>query len=309
MMTPPPPQNRRVLHVDSGLAMRGGQWQLLALARGLRKLGLVEQRLLARGELLARLRAEGFDAEESSFRRLRPAGFDLVHAHDARSHTWAALRGARPLIVARRVAFPVKTGPLSRWKYRRADRFIAVSKFVAGRLADAGVDAARIRVVYDGVECPPPPSPPSGAAGRPGGLLLSPFFDDSQKGNVILSETGLEVKYSSALVTDLSEARVFIYLSKEEGLGSAVLLAQAAGVPVVASGVGGLREIVRHEETGLITENNPGAVRAAVERLLADPPLAARLAANARRQYEERFRVETMVAATLAVYDEVWQRS
>lgn len=290
---------RRVLHADTGLGMRGGQWQVLALVRGLRAKGL-EQQVLARGELLERLRGEGFAAEEATLRRLRPAGFDLVHAHDARSHTWAALRGAHPLVVSRRVAFPVKTGALSRWKYRRADRFLAVSQFVARRLSSAGVGPERIRVVYDGVDDLVAP------ANAPGRVLLSPFFDDSQKGSVIITETGLDVKFSSNLVADLADAKVFIYLSKEEGLGSAVLLAQAAGVPVVASAVGGLPEIVRHEETGLLTENEPAAVRAAVERLLNDPAFAARLAANGRRQYEERFHVENMIKATLSVYGEVW---
>lgn len=289
----------RVLHIDTGRQMRGGQWQVLALARGLRERG-IEQRLLARGPLLERLRAEGFAAEEASLGRLRLAGVDVVHAHDARGHTWAALRGAHPLVVARRVAFRVNTGWLSRWKYARANRFLAVSEFVAGRLKEAGLSPERIRIVFDGVE-----DLPFRERTLSGGVLLSPFFDDSQKGSVILSETGLDIQYSSNLTADLAEAKVFIYLSSEEGLGSAVLLAQAAGVPVVASGVGGLREIVRHEETGLVVENDPVAVREAVQRLASDPVLAARLARNARRQFEERFRVETMVEATLAAYREV----
>lgn len=296
----------RVLHVDTGTAMRGGQFQVLALGRGLRERG-VEQEFLARGPLLLRLAEEGFAVEEATWWRLwrrwqRRRSLSLVHAHDARAHTWAAAAEARPLVVARRVAFPVRSGLLSRWKYGRADRYLAVSEFVAGRLSQAGVPAGRTRVIYDGAEDPGfRPPRPTGS-----GVLLTPFFDDSRKGNVIVNETGLHVKHSSNLATDLHEATVFIYLSQEEGLGSAVLLAQAAGVPVVASDVGGLPEIVRHEETGLLTENNPRAVRDAVERLIADPDLAARLAANARRQYEARFRLEHMVAATLTAYEEVW---
>jgi glycosyltransferase involved in cell wall biosynthesis len=288
----------RVLHLDTGLTMRGGQWQALLLARGLRNRG-IEQTLLARGELLARLEAEGFEAAPVSWGAVRRLRATLVHAHDAHAHTWAALALRRPLVVSRRVAFPVKTGLLSRLKYARADLFLAVSRFVAGRLTEAGIAARRIRVVYDGAE----PAPLRSL--RPRTQILAPRFDDPKKGSVILSESGLDVKYSTDLIADLAGARVFVYLTREEGLGSAALLAQAAGVPVVASRVGGLPEIVVHEETGLLTENEPAAVRRAVERIVNDSDLHRRLALNALQRFEERFTVEHMVDATLAAYREL----
>jgi hypothetical protein len=288
----------RILHTDTGLTMRGGQWQVLLLARGLRERG-VSQRILAKGELLARLRAEGFDAQEATWSRVRSSEATLIHAHDAHAHTWAVTALRRPLVVSRRVAFPVKTGALSRLKYARAGLFLAVSKFVAGRLTAAGIPATRIRVVYDGAE------PAPRVSLRPRTLILAPHFDDPMKGSVILKETGLNVKYSSDLVADLPGAKVFVYLTQEEGLGSAALLAQAAGVPVVASRVGGLPEIVVHEETGLLTENDPEAVRQAVERILFNPELHRRLAINALQQFEERFTVDHMVDATLAAYREL----
>ena len=288
-----------ILHVDTGRTMRGGQWQLLLLARALRARG-IGQSLLARGELLGRLRAEGFAAHQASWWQVKRAQATIVHAHDARAHTWAVVAGRHPLVVSRRVAFAVKTGLLSRWKYARADRFLAVSKFVAGRLTEAGVPAERVRVVYDGGE-----PAPAGTVFGPGTLILAPHFDDPRKGSVILRETGLDVKYSSNLSADLKETKVFVYLTYEEGLGSAVLLAQAAGVPVVASRVGGLPEIVLHEETGLLTDNDPAAVKAAVERLLQDPALADRLAGQARRRFTELFTVDHMVEATVAVYREL----
>lgn len=288
----------RLLHIDTGPTMRGGQWQVLLLARGLRERG-VSQRVLARGDLLARLRAEGFDAAEATWSRVRSAAADLIHAHDAHAHTWSVTTLRRPLAVSRRVAFPVKGGALSRLKYARADLYLAVSKFVAGRLAEAGIAPNRIRVVYDGAE--PAPS----ISLRPRTLIIAPRFDDPKKGSVILKETGLHVKYSTDLVADLADAKVFVYLTQEEGLGSAALLAQAAGVPVVASRVGGLPEIVVHEETGLLTENDPEAVRQAVERILYNPDLHRRLAINALQQFEARFTVDHMVDATLAAYREL----
>ncbi|MBM3793042.1 MAG: glycosyltransferase family 4 protein [Acidobacteria bacterium] len=288
----------RVLHADTGRTWRGGQVQVYLLARALRALG-VDQRFLARGELLARLTAEGFAAAEASLWALRGAeAAGVVHAHDARAHTWAAVAGRRPLVVSRRVAFPVKTGWLSRWKYARADCYVAVSRYVADKLIEAGVDEARIRVVYDGAEALATPVDPAAA------LIVAPASDDPRKGSVIAKETGLPVRFSTNLAADLPLARAFLYLTYEEGLGSAVLLAQSAGIPVVASCVGGLPEIVEHEVTGLLTENTPGAVREALERLEREPALAQRLAAEARARFAARFTAERMAESTLAVYRE-----
>src|ERR1019366_2474841 len=72
---------------------------------------------------------------------------DLVHAHDARAHTLAAALAGAPLVVSRRVAFPIR----SRWKYRHASRYAAVSQFVKGVMLDGGVPEEKISVVYDGV--------------------------------------------------------------------------------------------------------------------------------------------------------------
>src|SRR5215469_14267197 len=105
----------RVLHLDAGREMRGGQWQVLRLMEGLAAAG-VDSTLLARrgAPLYQTARARGWRVEPWGFTRaLRQAGScDLVHAHDARSHS-LALFGRAPLVVARRVAFPLR----SRWKY------------------------------------------------------------------------------------------------------------------------------------------------------------------------------------------------
>ena len=67
--------------------------------------------------------------------------FDLVHAHDARSHTWAAALSSVPLVVSRRVGFPVGQTFLSRWKYGRASRYLAVSEHVKRTLVEAEIPA------------------------------------------------------------------------------------------------------------------------------------------------------------------------
>jgi len=77
----------------------------------------------------------------------------------------------------------------------------------------------------------------------------------------------------------------------------------AAGVPVIASNVGGIPEIVEHERTGLLTENIPQAIADAMRRLKDDPALARSLAARARAAVEQKFSVDRMIAGTIGVYE------
>lgn len=72
----------------------------------------------------------------------------------------------------------------------------------------------------------------------------------------------------------------YVQPSLAEGFGWAALEAQAAGLPVIASAAGGLGDIVKHEETGLLVPPaDPAALAAALSRLLTDPALGKRLAA------------------------------
>ena len=293
----------RILHLDSGAEMRGGQWQVLRLIEGLGAAGH-QNTLLARGgsPLYAEARARGMDVHAwSSLSVARRSGeADIVHAHDARSHTVAALAAADRLVVSRRVAFLVKRNPASRWKYSRAAHFVAVSQHVKSLLMDAGIPASKITVVYDGV----PVLPVSH-----GSEVLIPESSDPAKGTVLAIEgaklAGLAVRPSGNLESDLARAGLFLYITHSEGLGSAVLLAMSAGVPVIASNVGGLREIVVHERTGLLTANAPDAIAAAVRRLMDDRALAQTLAVRARSTVQQKFSVERMVAETVRVYEAV----
>jgi glycosyltransferase involved in cell wall biosynthesis len=101
----------------------------------------------------------------------------------------------------------------------------------------------------------------------------------------------------------LASFDVYAQPSLYEGLCVAVLEAQAAGVPVIATPVGGMRDTVVHEETGLVVPvGDPQALAAALRRLLDDKPFAARLAAEAGRRLRERYTEGTMIEQTLALY-------
>ena len=290
----------RILHLDAGKEMRGGQWQALRLMEGLAAAG-VESTLLARGggPLFEAARRGGWHVEPLRLVRamLLARGHDLIHAHDARSHTLGVMVRPGRLVVSRRVAFPVR----SRWKYRRCRAYLAVSRYVKSVLVAGGVPEEKIAVVYDGV---PLLEPVRGSS-----VVAPANADDACKGAPLAMEAaslaGVELKLSTDLERDLRDAAVMVYITHSEGLGSGALLAMSAGVPVVASDVGGLPEIIRHGENGLLVENTPQAIAAAVRQLLDNPALARRLGDAARRTVMERFTVDHMVRRTMEVYREV----
>jgi hypothetical protein len=272
--------------------MRGGQWQVLRLHRGLIERGH-ESMLLARGEspLLAAARREQLPCGVLGLIRVRTRGFDLVHAHDARSHTMGALLARAPLVVSRRVAFPVK----SRWKYRRARLFLAVSRHVAEQLMNAGVEENRIEVVYDGVPVP--------AEVASGDKIITPRTIDPLKGMALAQQAAklaaVDIEMSANLEADLPRARALVYLTRSEGLGSGILLGMAHGVTVIASNVGGIPELIDDGVNGILVENEPEAVAAALQRI--DPAIGR----AARATVMARFAEEHMIEATLTAYKRV----
>jgi glycosyltransferase involved in cell wall biosynthesis len=288
----------RILHLDSGTLLRGGQWQALRLVEGLAAAGHDVTLLAPKGSPLIKAAAKRkLSAVPISGARLYFAEPDLVHAHDARSHTLAALFARVPFVVSRRVAFPAGEGRLSRWKYSRPARFIAVSEFVKRGLVEYGVPAERISVVYDGVPLLEP--------ARGGDRILA----CAEKAGPLLAEAaalaGQTVHIATDLERDLATARLFVYISECEGLGSAVLMALSAGVPVVASRVGGIPEIIEDGRTGLLVDNTPAAIASAMRRMLDDPEFAAACGERGRQLVKEKFSVAAMVQNTLRVYRQV----
>lgn len=104
----------------------------------------------------------------------------------------------------------------------------------------------------------------------------------------------------------LSKAHIFVLPSNWEGFPISILEAMRAGLPVVASDVGGVREAVVDGETGfLVPRADVGALRERLSALLRGPRLRARLGAAGRRRYEANFTFERMLEKTLGVYDGV----
>lgn len=103
----------------------------------------------------------------------------------------------------------------------------------------------------------------------------------------------------------LPQADVFCLSSKTEGLGTSVLDAMAAGVPVAATAGGGIPEMIEHQVTGLLAPVGDGAaLAAAVDRLLDDRALARRLADAARVRVRE-FSSQRTIERTESLYREL----
>ena len=104
----------------------------------------------------------------------------------------------------------------------------------------------------------------------------------------------------------LCEFDLFALPSLSESFGLALVEAMAAGRPVIASAIGGLREVVLHRETGLLVPpNDPRALAAAISRLLEYPEIAAEYARAGQQRALAQFDLSVMVEKTLEVYRRV----
>lgn len=165
----------RVLYVDLEREWRGGQSQALLTLLGLRERELQVELVAACDSPLAlRSREAGISVHEVARfglraraaaairRRLAQRGFDLAHLNEPHALTAAWLAGAYkklPLLLSRRIGFPLRKGWVSRTRYATVERFVANSKNVAQSLLDCGIAFERISIVNEGVEIPPLPSP------------------------------------------------------------------------------------------------------------------------------------------------------
>ncbi len=106
--------------------------------------------------------------------------------------------------------------------------------------------------------------------------------------------------YTKAPLEAISDAAIFVLPSYYEGLSMSLLDACMLQKTLVATDVDGNPEIVVDDETGLLVPpRNIKALAAAMEKLIKDPKLAARLAKNARKKYEAEFNFEKTIKEKL----------
>ena len=147
-------------------------------------------------------------------------------------------------------------------------------------------------------------------AGRPKPIraVIVGSGPDDEKFKQLASDLGLDAIVSFPGAMPASQAfelgRALVVPSRNESLPYVVLEAAAAGLPLIATDVGGIPEIVAGTDTSLIAPDNPAALAAAIQTVTDDPILAQQRAARLKAAVSERFTVARMTDAILAFYGE-----
>jgi glycosyltransferase involved in cell wall biosynthesis len=330
---------RQVLLLAQGLARDGVRNVLAVDPRGVLRRRAEEARLDA-VSFRARGDADPF-AVLRALRILRAVAPDLLHLHTARAHgafgLAARLAGFHPVLVTRRVELPAR-GPLGRWKYRRlADHYVAISSAVESALLDAGVAPSRITRIPSGVEIPTEPARRSGggawtvgtlaaftaqkdpatwletvrrvAAEEPGATFVWAGDGELRHATeVAVARAGLAARASFPGFLDdpgafWSGIDVFFLPSAFEAMGTVFLDAMARGIPVVATRVGGIPEIVGAGREGLLAARGDAEALARALLELRRDPGRARALGEAGRRRARAFDVADTTRRTRDLYE------
>jgi glycosyltransferase involved in cell wall biosynthesis len=274
-------------------------------------------------------------------RALRAARPDVVHTHLVHADVYGALAAGRALLVStKHNDDPFRRGPfrhVERLLARRAARVIAITDALRRfQVETVGLPAAKVATVHYGLDEPPPawgenelelPHGPIVAAiarlvpqkgvdvavralaGLDATLVV--LGEGPERGSLeaLARELGVRLVLPGRVpdvAAVLRGADVLVHPARWEGFGLAVLEAMLCSLPVVATRVSSIPEIVVDGETGLLVpaEDAP-ALHAALERVLGDADLRMRLGQAGRERARREFSVERMARRTLDVYEGV----
>jgi len=245
-------------------------------------------------------------------------GADVVHAHWLPAGA-VALATRRPVVLTVHgtdLELARRAPPLARAVLRRMRIVLAVSSALADEARRLG--ARDVRVVPNGVDVPdnvgPEAEPPeilfAGRLSREKGILE---LVEAARGHelVVAGDGPLRAQVPQArgwlphdeLERLFARAAVVACPSHREGFGVVCAEAMAHGRAVVASDVGGLRDLVIDDETGvLVPPGDVAGLRAALERLLSDPALRSRLGSAARESVRGYCSWDRVVGSLLQAY-------
>jgi glycosyltransferase involved in cell wall biosynthesis len=250
-----------------------------------------------------------------------------------------------PMVISRRVDFTVSLFSGFKYNYRKVKKIICVSDAIRRIMRPAIWDPKLLTTIYDGIDLNNIPESTGAlkqefdiakeiplignvAALAPHKdyytflktvfdlrcVLQAKFFaigDGPEKENILkfAEKVGTDNMIFTGFRKDakilLAELDVLLVTSETEGLGTTILDAFLAGVPVVATAAGGIPEIVEDEITGLLAPVKDHAKLARqVLRILQEPGLKERLVKNAAEKVKE-FSKERMAKRTLEVYRQI----
>jgi glycosyltransferase involved in cell wall biosynthesis len=329
----------RILQVNSSSTWGGGETHVQQLTEFLRKrghdvviAGRPNSRLKPEMELPFLNSADFMTALRLRWRLKRQA-FDIVHAHVARDYTvvaaaaWAT--GQPKLVFTRHLLHPIR----SHFFYRRVDAWIAPTSQILNTLAPFAPKTAAVipnwvdveRFAYEPHALHTPEtigllgeiSPHKGhddaiEAMRQLGVsfrLLIAGQGETAYQNVLKERSaGLPVEFLGLVSVPqfFQQIDILILPSWEEPFGIVLLEAMAAGIPVIATALGGPQEIISNPTEGvLIPARDPRALASAVKALASDGERRLSMIRNARARVEASFDIRTVVPRIEDVYKQV----
>lgn len=270
---------------------------------------------------------------------------DIIHVHDGRSIYAAWLRqklSGTPYVITRRVNNPIGTHRLARRVYRDASFVVGVSNDIGDIVEryDSGIRRAVIHSASSGF-VPDPETVEKIRARFPGKFIVGHVgaLDNEQKGQEYIIEIARELAEShpdiqfllvgggddeqmlrsaaaglgnlefAGFVNNvgdyLAAFDLFILPSNKEGIGGILLDAMDQQLPVIASRVGGLHEIVHDGENGVLIEPaRPDQLKAAILRLRDEPGTMKRFGARGQ-QIASDYSAAAMCRKYLEIYETI----
>jgi len=350
-----------VVHINSERHWGGGEVQTYYLIKGLRDKG-IKNTLVAQpnSPLAVNASKDGITIKEipmkgewdiiailkirQLLRRIQP---DILHLHTAHAHTIGLVAGrlakVKKILVTRRMDFPIE-GFISRLRYNKTDKIVAISQAVKGVLIESGIHEDKITVIHSTIDRNFSPlksnlreeldlavdTPLLGTAARlverkghcylfealakaskrfPHAKLLVAGEGPLEERLKNLAKTlGLEnqiifLGFRHDIAEILSALDMFVLASVKEGLGVSLLEAGSYGVPIVATNVGGIPEIVQDGVTGfLVPPRDSEALAEKIIHVLDHPQEARKMGENAREKIKNHFSVQDMAKSYTRLY-------
>jgi L-malate glycosyltransferase len=345
------------LVIDTERVWRGGQDQLLALLKGLSQRGHRVHLICQPDTLLEKRGREiGISVHPLSIRSelglisalsiafiLRKTRPDILAFNTPKAIFIGTLASrfvpVEARIIFRRVNFPLRKNPFSRFKYSWGiDCIVAISESIQAQLQACGIPASKIRTIYEGMDLDLFPRRTQPRVPNPGepviiGTIahLSPekglnylieaaslipavqrklrfvIVGDgkclhdlkelaSQKG---LSDVFQFAGFHSNTYQFMQSFDIFALPSLSEGLSSAILEAMAISLPIIATNVGGIPELVKNGENGLlVAPANPVELSQAIQHLVENPAEAERMGNSGRERMETQFTLKRKIMET-----------